>query len=556
MKKIYTLAMALGVGATAFAAQTVGLGNPELHSKLVPMTQEEYADFMLSIQRPALSINPEEQSPVLLNPNAPTFGWNTGTKSEGIFVDGIMAGALNGGPTKAEKYNVNITRNSSQKGYLRFYPYEDPESPMAKFFEGLLSQSGAPAGTTGEDVENYMIVNMTNPEQVYLESWTPYSQYGLGVSFESYCTENNWKNSYYGTFDDALQCITFPTQTIVATTDQGSGWANTDYVTKIFLDASLYADFSFSASAPLCAKLGDKVSVTFEGGADIKSVKVYIAPGHFYSSEASKDIFNEVTESFPVNETLQINATDPGLYAVLIAALDKDGNAQAFTQRMIIVQDDDQANWKSIGKAKYTEGLFRGAFGGEWPADAYEVDIEEKIDQPGYFRLKDPYANHPFVLSKEMSTINHEGHNHYLYINATNHELVYVEPSVIGFMVNENYGDSYASSMANFFVYSDKVAGNENYFGKLADNIITMPDKSMLLGFSEYNSAMPLTVGKGVKVELPADYTAAIGSIEADADAEAPVEYFNLQGMKIAKPEAGFVIVRQGSKVTKQYVAE
>ena len=123
-------------------------------------------------------------------------------------------------------------------------------------------------------------------------------------------------------------------------------------------------------------------------------------------------------------------------------------------------------------------------------------------------------------------------------------------------MVNENYGDSYASSMANFFVYSDKVAGNENYFGKLADNIITMPDKSMLLGFSEYNSAMPLTVGKGVKVELPADYTAAIGSIEADADADAPVEYFNLQGMKIAKPEAGFVIVRQGSKVTKQYIAE
>ena len=103
MKKIYTLAMALGVGATAFAAQTVGLGVPGLRPKLVPMTQDEFTEFLHSIEPRTLSINPEQQSPVILNPNAPTFGWNTGTTSEGVFVDGIMPGALNGGPTKPEK---------------------------------------------------------------------------------------------------------------------------------------------------------------------------------------------------------------------------------------------------------------------------------------------------------------------------------------------------------------------------------------------------------------------------------------------------------------------
>lgn len=556
MKKIYTLAMALGVGATAFAAQTVGLGNPELRSKLVPMTQEEYADFMLSIQRPALSINPEEQSPVLLNPNAPTFGWTTGTKSEGIFVDGIMAGAFNGGPTDAVNYNVNITRNSSQKGYLRFYPYEDPESPLAKYIENLLANSGAPAGTTGEDTENYMVINMTNPDQVYLESWTPYSQYGLGESFTSMCAETGWDNSVYGTFDDALQCITFPTRSIVVTNSQGSYWANSDFATKIFLDASLYADFSFSASAELCAKVGDKIKVEFTPGADIKTVKIYVADGNFYSAEASAAIFPDVPTSYPANEPIQFNATDPGLYSILIAAYDKDGNPQAYTQRMVIVQDDDQANWKSIGTGKFTEGLFSSSFNGEWPTDPFNVEIEEHKTYAGYFRVKNPYANHPFIASGDMGIITHEGHSHYLYIDATDPDMVYVEPSVIGVNVNSTYGDSFASSLAHFYFITERVEGNEACFGKYADKAITMPDDAMRLGFANYNSGMPFTCGKGFKVELPADYTAAIGSIETDADADAPVEYFNLQGMKIAKPEAGFVIVRQGSKVTKQYVAE
>ena len=35
------------------------------------------------------------------------------------------------------------------------------------------------------------------------------------------------------------------------------------------------------------------------------------------------------------------------------------------------------------------------------------------------------------------------------------------------------------------------------------------------------------------------------------SDANAPVEYFNLQGIRVAQPEAGLYIRRQGSSVTK-----
>jgi len=37
-----------------------------------------------------------------------------------------------------------------------------------------------------------------------------------------------------------------------------------------------------------------------------------------------------------------------------------------------------------------------------------------------------------------------------------------------------------------------------------------------------------------------------------DADSDAPVEYFNLQGVRIAYPQAGQILIRrQGDKVEK-----
>ena len=48
--------------------------------------------------------------------------------------------------------------------------------------------------------------------------------------------------------------------------------------------------------------------------------------------------------------------------------------------------------------------------------------------------------------------------------------------------------------------------------------------------------------------EVPADYVTAIETIEAE---NAPVEYYNLQGVKVANPENGLFIKKQGNKATK-----
>ena len=45
--------------------------------------------------------------------------------------------------------------------------------------------------------------------------------------------------------------------------------------------------------------------------------------------------------------------------------------------------------------------------------------------------------------------------------------------------------------------------------------------------------------------------TAGIGDIIADSDADVPVEYYNLQGIRVDNPSSGIYIRRQGSKATK-----
>lgn len=55
---------------------------------------------------------------------------------------------------------------------------------------------------------------------------------------------------------------------------------------------------------------------------------------------------------------------------------------------------------------------------------------------------------------------------------------------------------------------------------------------------------------KDTTLEIPADLSAGISDVVADENA--PVEYFNLQGVKINEPAAGQIVIRrQGSKVTK-----
>jgi len=84
---------------------------------------------------------------------------------------------------------------------------------------------------------------------------------------------------------------------------------------------------------------------------------------------------------------------------------------------------------------------------------------------------------------------------------------------------------------------------------------IDMPAQSIfIMGMTDGNGgstqlASSLTFDAS---QLPSDVLGSINSVAADSNADAPVEYFNLQGVRVANPAAGqLVIKRQGDNVSK-----
>lgn len=47
---------------------------------------------------------------------------------------------------------------------------------------------------------------------------------------------------------------------------------------------------------------------------------------------------------------------------------------------------------------------------------------------------------------------------------------------------------------------------------------------------------------------------AGFDGVESDECGDAPVEYYNLQGIRVENPESGLYIRRQGNKSTKVYI--
>ena len=72
--------------------------------------------------------------------------------------------------------------------------------------------------------------------------------------------------------------------------------------------------------------------------------------------------------------------------------------------------------------------------------------------------------------------------------------------------------------------------------------------ETMLAYNDEYGWAMRLD---NAKIVFNKSFLSAINNVSADFDENAPVEYFNLQGVRVENPANGLYIKRQGNKVAK-----
>lgn len=132
------------------------------------------------------------------------------------------------------------------------------------------------------------------------------------------------------------------------------------------------------------------------------------------------------------------------------------------------------------GYASYTDDFFTTFWSVEnltWP-----TLLEERDDQPGYYRLVNTY--HEDYLYNDPGDWD-ETANHYIYIDATDPEKVYI-PELCYIGVNWNYGQIAVWSMAGLRLSQGRASDAEEFYGTYKNGAITFPKNALLIGMEEY----------------------------------------------------------------------
>ena len=123
---------------------------------------------------------------------------------------------------------------------------------------------------------------------------------------------------------------------------------------------------------------------------------------------------------------------------------------------------------------------------------------------------------------------------------------------------------SFVSKLASTASDWDTVNGADRFGAMSKDEAVSTAAPAWVKIFSGGNagSAYAWKTDAGIykmtvdldRMELVLTDAAAIGEVEMDADADAPVVYYNLQGVPVANPGSGAYIRVKGSKVEKVYI--
>lgn len=187
---------------------------------------------------------------------------------------------------------------------------------------------------------------------------------------------------------------------------------------------------------------------------------------------------------------VQVSFDTKGTYAmVAIGYAQTNGGAVEVKTNSYLTFDyvtpDPNEGWTSLGYVPYTDGYLTAypylAVDEEGNPYTWDVEMQESDDEPGYYRLVNPYG--------EPCPMNEPGEYDpdelaYLYINATDPDAVYIE-----------YSESYTDWGDGYFLFLSKADYYMNYSstpmtleevieeglcGTIENKIITMPAVSLL----------------------------------------------------------------------------
>ncbi len=317
--------------------------------------------------------------------------------------------------------------------------------------------SGYHHGTYDADVMFYHPSKFTNsgPEEYWLHNRVlAYQEDGTPGQIQlapRYYMEGvgGWNQSQ----NDGIVIITFP------------GFAPKDYSATLAAQG-VFTDLAGNVYAQGYVELGDDATnvkaVVIEADADPEAVADAIAAGELEATDVADGIIN-----VPIPDGMS------GKLQIVLVVIDEEGAVKTVCSSLFEYYGGAASPWQSLGIGLYTDDLVYPLYTEDGSSATYEVEIEENTDEPGLYRLVDPYgANfpyYPYATSYTSSKIE---------VNATDPEGVYIFEQSTGL----NLGDGEISILTeggNYYAYYgpdyyDTLKEN-GYFGKLENGVITFP---------------------------------------------------------------------------------
>lgn len=446
-----------------------------------------------------------------------------------------------------------------------------------------------------EDAKNYIIVDASDPDCVWLEPggtsvWVGVDQHMLLWSMADDVINNGSLEAKVDEVKGKMVqgVITFPTNTILsAFTDKAEidnatfvptgaveQWrrSNSGGMFRIMLPGVPQHDIDMEAID--INETEDGVNYQFTLDEPINYALVAAFKGNYTEDMAEKIKKGEVT-TVKVDKSgiFPVPYTEDGIITV-VAVPYVDGTAY-IASHQTRTWAYSQKEWKKLkGKAIYTENFLASNEVGEYPGNdfnieayTYEVNVEQKVNVPEKFRLVDVYGPGNFPMATEAS---YQGDKiWYMEFDIAQPACVMLSRTQSGLSFGGTYFELWGTA-------TRRIEGGSQWLPQISfeqalrdpsipkitydptTRTVNFEQKSVMIAWPsvkndwyEANRSSALA-----KIVLPDDFENpsydSVEGIVAEQDGEA--EYFTLDGIRVANPENGIYIMRQNGEAKKVLV--
>lgn len=242
-------------------------------------------------------------------------------------------------------------------------------------------------------------------------------------------------------------------------------------------------------------------------------------------------------------------ATAPEDFIFSIAAVKTDGSNELAGFFFIGAYNAlEKQNWIDLPDATFVDGIQPAFFLKEETTFTSMIKTQV-MEGTSYLRFTNPWNGTWSALFPEDEDPN----TYYMELDCADPEYV-IMPLTYSGVSDGTYG-IYIGGLAYLAGYDKESFAQTQYASQtitLKDNVITFAPKS--LGEVSTGEPTKLYIMPNFlsTITLPEGWNSDANGVESVvADNNAPVEYFNLQGIRVANPENGIFIRRQGNKTVK-----